>query len=138
MINIFKSKKKAEIPSYYHNPYEVYECKPRPAEAKGRVAHRGYIYEFIEKDGSHKNDVLVVSSEGRAYDKLISTIMVGDNPKGKDIVPISYNGRKRYIHSELVTFAKRERLGELVAVLPMEAMAVIDEGLAQGLGLKEV
>lgn len=99
------------------------------------VARRGYIFEFIEKDGSHKNDVIVVSSDGRAYDKLISIIMIGDNPSGYDVVKVKYNGRVRYVHRELVTYANRVRLGKCICKVSDKVMADIDAGLARGLGL---
>jgi len=99
------------------------------------VANRGYIYEFLEKDGTHKNDVLVVSSEGRSHDKMVNIIMIGDNPSGYDIVPVNYNNRKRFVHRELVTYCWRGRLGRPIAKVSDKTMAAIDEGLLRGLGL---
>ena len=99
------------------------------------VANRGYIYEFIEKDGTYKNDVLVVSSEGRSHDKMVSIIMIGDNPSGYDIVPVNYNGKKRYVHRELVTYCWRGKLGKPICKVSDKTMAQIDEGLLRGLGL---
>lgn len=104
---------------------------------EAQVARRGWIYEFIEKDGSHKNDVLVVSSDGRAYDKIISIIMIGDNPAGYDVVPIKYQGKTRYVHRELVTYCARARLGKNICKLSDKTMDDIDLGLTRGLGLTE-
>lgn len=99
------------------------------------VAKRGYIYEFLEKDGSYKNDVLVVSSDGRGYDKIISIIMLGDNPSGYDVVKVNYDGRTRFVHRELVTYCARARLGKCICKVSDKVMADIDTGLARGLGL---
>ena len=102
-----------------------------------QVAHRGCIYEFIEKSGEHKNDVLVVSSEGRSHDKLVSIIMIGDDPSGYDVVAINYNGCERYVHRELVTYCHRKRLGKCIAKVDKNTMIDIDLGLTRGLGLSE-
>ena len=100
-----------------------------------QIAKRGYIHEFLEKDGTHKNDVLVVSSDGRSHDKYISIIMVGDNPSGYDVVPVKYNNQERYIHREMVTFCMRGRLGKPICKVSDRTMAEIDAGLIRGLGL---
>lgn len=104
---------------------------------EAQVARRGHIFEFLEKDGSHKNDVLVVSSEGRAYDKVISIIMIGDNPSGYDVVSIKYNGKTRYVHRELVTYCRRDRLGKCICKVSDKVMDDINLGLIRGLGLSE-
>lgn len=122
--NADKSKNEEQVTS---NDVEMFYNAP--------VARRGYIFEFLEKDGSHKNDVLVVSSDGRAYDKLISIIMLGDNPSGYDVVKVKYDGRVRYVHRELVTYANRARLGKCICKVSDKVMADIDAGLARGLGL---
>lgn len=96
-------------------------------------AERGYIYEFKEKDGTIKNDVLVVSSNARSMDKMISIIMIGDNPAGHDIVPVEYNNKKRYIHSELVTYTVRSRLGKKLYKVPDDSMALVTKSMLRGL-----
>ena len=127
MFGLSKKKETVTITqSYSHDVHPKY---------LGTVAHRGYIYAFIEKDGTHKNDVLIVSSDARSTDKLVSIIMIGDNPEGDDVIKIRYNGRTRYIHRELVTFCKRTRLGDMIAPVSADIMARVDEGLARGLGL---
>ena len=125
LFNANKSKNKERVTS--NDDVETFYNAP--------VARRGYIFEFIEKDGSHKNDVLVVSSDGRAYDKLISIIMLGDNPSGYDVVKVKYDGRVRYVHRELVTYCARARLGKCICKVSDKVMADIDAGLARGLGL---
>ena len=46
------------------------------------VAERGCIYDFIESDGTVKNQVLVVSSPRRARDRMVSILMIGDAGMG--------------------------------------------------------
>lgn len=101
------------------------------------VARRGWVYEFLEKDGTHKNDVLIVSSDGRAYDKIVSIIMIGDDPSGYDVVPIKYSRITRYVHRELVTYCRRDRLGKSICKISDKTMTDIDLGLVRGLGLSE-
>lgn len=96
-------------------------------------AERGCIYEFKEKDGTIKNDVLVVSSNARSMDKMISIIMIGDNPAGHDIVPVKYNNRERYIHSELVTYTVRSRLGKKICKIPDKSMNMVTKSMLRGL-----
>lgn len=98
-------------------------------------AERGYIYEFIEKDGTHKNDILVISSEGRKYDKIISILMLSDNPAGYDVVSVKYNGRKRFVHRELVTYCRRDRLGKKLCKVSDKVIREIEDGIIRGLGL---
>ena len=96
-------------------------------------AERGCIYEFKEKDGTIKNDVLVVSSNARSMDKIISIIMVGDNPAGHDIVPVTYDNRERFIHSELVTYTLRSRLGKKICKIPDTSMSLVTKSMLRGL-----
>lgn len=102
-----------------------------------KPAERGKIYDFIESDGTIRNKVLVVSSNGRALDKMISILMIGDNPAGYDIVPIFLDNKYRYVHCGMVTYAKRCRLGDEVAKVPDYVMEAIDEQICRNLGLDD-
>ena len=96
-------------------------------------AERGCIYEFIEKDGTVKNEVLVVSSNARSMDKMISIIMIGDSPAGHDVVPVEYNGKNRYVHSELVTYTNRARLGNKLCKISDDLLDKITKVMIRGL-----
>lgn len=105
------------------------------AEPYKTIAERGCIYEFIEKDGTHKNDVLVVSSNSRATDKIISILMLRDGLNGNDVVRIRYNNRDRVVHCGCVTFVDRSRLGGKLAKVSDKVMDDISLFMASQLGI---
>lgn len=98
-------------------------------------ATRGAIYEFLEKDGTTRNFVLVVSSQTRATDKIISVLMLGDSPAGYDIVEIPFMGTIRYVHCGMITYCGRTRLGRKMDIVDPETMRKIDTQLAKDLGI---
>lgn len=98
-------------------------------------ATRGAIYEFLEKDGTTRNFVLVVSSQARATDKIISVLMLGDSPAGFDIVEIPFMDTTRYVHCGMVTYCGRTRLGRKMDIVDPEIMRKIDAQLAKDLGI---
>ena len=99
-------------------------------------ADRGYIYEFLESDGTCNDKYcLVVSSQKRAYDNIISILMLGDSRAGLDVVKCNFQGLTKYVHCGLVTYLKRERLGKRVCPFPKKAMDTVDLLMANELGL---
>ena len=99
-------------------------------------ADRGYIYEFLESDGTCNDKYcLVVSSQKRAYDNIISVLMLGDSRAGLDVVKCNFQGLTKYVHCGLVTYLKRERLGKRVCPFPKKAMDTVDLLMANELGL---
>lgn len=100
------------------------------------AADRGYIYEFLEADGVCKDKYcLVVSSQKRAYDNIISILMLSDSRAGLDVVRCNFNGQTKYVHCGLVTYLKRERLGKRICPFPKKAMDTVDLLMANELGL---
>jgi len=95
------------------------------------LAQRGHVYEFIEKDGTVKNRVLVVSADTRAGDRLVSILMLGDIGFGHDVVKIG----KQYVHCGCVTYCGRDRLGRMIGKASKQAMEDVDFMLAKELGL---
>lgn len=100
-------------------------------------ADRGCVYDFIEKNGTVKNKVIVVSSNGRAFDKLISVLMLGDSPAGYDVVPVKICGKKYYVHCGMVTYTARAQLGIKLGRVADSVMADIDAQIARNLGIEE-
>lgn len=99
-------------------------------------ADRGYIYEFLESDGTCNDKYcLVVSSQKRAYDNIISILMLGDSRAGLDVVKCNFQGLTKYVHCGLVTYLKRERLGKRVGPFPKKSMDTVDLLMANELGL---
>ena len=99
------------------------------------VAERGCIYDFIEADGTVKNQVLVVSSDRRSRDRMVSIMMIGDAGMGYDVVTVNYNGQKRFVHCGLPTYCARNRLGRKVCKVSVKTMEAVDMTLACELGL---
>ena len=99
------------------------------------VAERGCVYDFIEADGTIKNQVLVVSSPRRARDRIVSILMLGDAGMGYDVVTVNYNGQKRFVHCGLVSYCTRSRLGRKVCQVSTKTMEAIDMTMASELGL---
>lgn len=95
------------------------------------LAQRGHVYEFIEKDDTIKNRVLVVSSDARAGDRLVSILMLTDSHLGNDVVKVG----KQYVHCGCVTYCARERLGRMIGKVSKQAMEDIDFQLGKELGL---
>ena len=82
-------------------------------------ADRGYVYEFLEPDGvCNDKYCLVVSSQKRAYDNIISILILQDSRAGLDVVKCNFQGKTKYVHCGLVTYLKRERLGTRVCPFP--------------------
>lgn len=101
-----------------------------------QTADRGSVYEFIERDNTVKNMVLVVSSQHRCEDNIISILLLGTKYTGYDCVPIVIDNTTYYAHCGLVTYAKRNRLGRHVLDLPDDVMSRVDTNIASNLGLK--
>ncbi len=100
-------------------------------------AERGSIYEFIERDGSVKNHVVVVSSKKRMYDKIISILMLGDSRAGYDVVQVKFNQMTKYVHVGMVTYCGRDRLGKRVGEVGAGKMRDIEYLLHDSLGLRD-
>lgn len=108
------------LPDRYENPGE-----------------RGCVYEFIEpKSGEFEGKhVLVVSSNDRAYDKIVSIMMLSARPVGADIVAMKVQGKKLYAHAGLVTYCSRTSLGRKVCKVADKTMVDVDGCLMYNLGI---
>lgn len=95
-------------------------------------AIRGTIYQFLSKEGTSDRNVLVISSNSRSTDKLISILMLGDIENGADTIEVMEG---KYVHCGLVTYCARGRLGEEVATLPEAIMNEVDKGIMSQLGI---
>ena len=102
---------------------------------KIQVAERGGIFRFIEKDGTEKHLVLVVSDDSRKTDKRISTIMLGSNSQGNDVVCLEVEDKIWYVHCGMVSFSLRNRLGERVGTASDSVMEDVDTGILKAMGL---
>ena len=98
-------------------------------------AETGTIYEFFEADGTVKNMVLVLQNEKRAEENLVSVLMLGTKKGGSDTVPIKLPDNTYYVHCGLITYCRRERLGEIVDYVDNALLTRIKNGVAWQLGL---
>lgn len=105
---------------------------------KLQVADRGGVFEFIEKDGSVKNMVLVVSNDHRKTDKRVSTTMLGDNDYGNDVIELDVNGKTKYIHCGMISYSMRNRLGKKLIQLSEDKMKEVDRCIMGQFGLDYV
>ena len=99
---------------------------------------RGHIYELIERDGSHKNDILIVSSDDRNFnDKMLSCIRINNSHRGvgRDIVVIQYQKQIKMVHAQLVTYVYRDQIGKELGTVTDQQMYEISEIMKEGLAL---
>lgn len=101
------------------------------------AVHKGHIYKF---DNGHIDGfryVLVVGSEHRAADKMVSILMLGDTGIGHDVVKLSVPEHKIpfFVHCGMVTYTRREFLLEEVCEIPEEKMNKIERIMANELDL---
>lgn len=77
------------------------------------IAKRGYIYKWREGMPDERN-VLVIGSNIRGNERLISVLMFGDSPAGKDVVRIENDllGDNCYLHCGMVTYVNRLEMAE--------------------------
>ncbi len=92
------------------------------------------IYRFVNGE-DNKKMVLVVSDDFRCMDRMVNILMLGDAPVGRDVVQIEGKNWTKYVHCEMVTYCKREQLGELIGEISEEQMEEIEEKIAVGLGI---
>ncbi len=101
------------------------------------TAERGCIYEFLEKDGSSKNMMLVIGNNRRQMETLVSVLMLNTTDKGNDAVGIWIEEEMYVVHCGLVTYCSRSRLGRKVTKISDARMELIDNGVKYQLGLTE-
>lgn len=129
-MNFFKRNKQSVVEEPLTDDFTSEYGKEIPAE-------RGYVYEFIEKNGDIKNDVLVISDNSRKLDAVCSIIMLTTKPNLYS-VKAEYNGEIYYINTGMITFAKRARLGKKLYKLDDETMEKVNENVCNNLGLGDM
>ena len=102
-------------------------------------ARKGYIYEYDDGKSADKRYVLVVSSDTRATDRLVNTIMLGSSNLGHDVVPITYEelGETRYLHCGMITYTKREFLVKEIGKISPEDLKKVESTICYELSLRE-
>lgn len=119
----------------------TYEEKAIIDEYEVKAERRG-VYKFLESDGSWGGKYcLVVSGSHRVSDRIISILILNEygdgSVVGSDVVCIRIEGfGLYYVRCGLVTYCKRNRLGEMVHKMSKNSMRKINEQILIELGLK--
>lgn len=109
------------------------------------VAKKGNIFEFIDvnpavHDNGFPKFALIVGSDSRCQDNVVSTIMLSTSYAGRDAIPVGeFDGfGTLYAKCGKVTFCRRVQLGEYIKTVNAHTMRQIDEKIVENLGLNEV
>ena len=96
---------------------------------------RGEIFEYIV-NGYEKRKALVVSANFRSTSRYISVIVLADEIKGENMVPVVCGGQM-YADCGMVCFCTNERLGNYLRSASAMEMEQVDEGIARCLGIEQ-
>lgn len=108
-----------------------------------QIALKGYIYEFLDKDGTTKgNHILIVSSNSHRLDKFVNMIMLSDFNNGEneaDTVALTYMHNNvpcvKYAKCGAITYCLRERVGKVVTSLDKESLDNVMLGISSVIGI---
>lgn len=95
---------------------------------------RGEIFEY-SANGYDTKKALVVSADFRKDGRFISVIVLSDEIKGENMVPVVCGGQM-YADCGMVSFATNDRLGNYLRTASKAEMELVDEGIAKCLGIE--
>lgn len=96
---------------------------------------RGEVYEYRMPDGNLRN-ALIVHADERKHNSVVSFILLCDElPPNATGVMIVMGLRKLYANCERVTYGYRNRIENLVHVVPYDEMRAVDAVLATAFAL---
>ena len=98
-----------------------------------RTFWRGEIYEYIDAKGQNKS-ALVLSSNDREEDWMISIVMLYEEGKARWSVPVVC-GQMMYARCNMVSYCHKDRLGNYIRTATDEEMEAVDAMIANALGL---
>lgn len=119
--------------SGYYDPTAHNAFKNIISESKP-VCLRGDIYTVELKNMSTERKVLVIGNDCRKTDRWISVLILQDEEKGKNVVPI-VAGSAMYVDCDRVTYIDRNNVLNFVRSATDEEMARIDEAICESLGI---
>lgn len=96
---------------------------------------RGEIFEY-NANGNDGRKALVVSADFRSAGRYLSVIVLSDEIKGENMIPVVCGGQM-YADCGMVSFATNERLGSYIRTASAKEMQQIDEGICRCLGLEQ-
>lgn len=100
-----------------------------------QAAENGFIYDFIEKNGTTHKMALVIQNDKRTEDNLVSILLLGTRKGMSDTIPIKLDGIYYYVHCGMVTYCPRNYLGRRVAQVSTDIINRIRKNIAWQLGL---
>ena len=100
-------------------------------------AKRGFVYRFTDDHAKWTDKyVLVVSSDSRRTDKLVSILVLGDSSAGEDVVPVKVpNVGTMYAHCGMITYIGRQLLSEEICQVAKATMTQINHMMLKQYGL---
>lgn len=96
--------------------------------------NRGEIFEY-ETVRSEIKKALIVSADFRAKSKYLSIIILSEDVKGENMVPIVCEGMM-YADCGMVSFAANDRLSNFIRKATDAEMQQIDDGIIRCLGIE--
>ena len=116
----------------YYDP-TAYQAIKTCDGKEGREILRGEIYEYLSAKGEYRS-ALVVGSNDRANDRVISVLLLSEEQRGSYTVPVVC-GQMMYTHCDMVSYAFEDRLGNYVRTATDAEMEAVDRMMADALGL---
>lgn len=115
--------------------YTAYKAITNIERNKKMEFNRGEIFE-IETNGSENRKALILSANFRKNNRFQSIIVLTDEPKTEDAVPIVCEGMM-YADCDKVSFTTENRIINYIRTAWEDEMAKIDEGIAKYLGIEQ-
>lgn len=119
--------------SGYYDPTAHNAFKNIISESKPECL-RGDIYTVELKNMQAERKVLVIGNDYRKTDRWISVLLLQDEEKGKNVVPI-VAGSMMYVDCDRVTYIDRNNVQNYVRTATAEEMAKIDEAICESLSI---
>lgn len=119
--------------------YTAYKAMKNIEKEVNTMEHkRGEIWEYATSNEMEIKKALVVSADFRAKDRYISIIMLLDEAPDNEecIVPITTTGGVMYADCRMVSFARKDRIGNYLRTASEKEMKKIDEKIAMCLGFE--
>lgn len=100
---------------------------------------RGDVREFIERDGTKKGKLcLILSNEDRGYDNIQSILIFSKSTRyHRDRVETTVLGEPMFVRCGLVTYVKRDCIGDYVDTLSEADMKKVTSQILYELGIPD-
>lgn len=118
--------------SGYYDPTMHKALKNIVSESKPACL-RGDIY-IVEMKNTSEKKMLVVGADDRKTDRWISVVLLNDESRGRNSVPI-IAGAMMYADCDRVTYIDRNNVLNFIRTATEEEMNQIDKAICEGLGI---